>query len=77
MKSLSGKGVGSVYLHFCDYSGTSQLKKIGNLWIRENLVMTSGYDRTPTGLTDSEGRGKKKTQYRKEGNPRRVPCVSF
>ena len=23
VKSLSGKGVGSVYLHFCDYSGTS------------------------------------------------------
>ena len=23
MKSFSGKGVGSVYLHFCDYSGTS------------------------------------------------------
>ena len=38
--------------------------------------MTSGYDRTPIGLTDSEGRGKK-SQYRREGNPRRVPCVSF
>ena len=23
VKSFSGKGVGSVYLHFCDYSGTS------------------------------------------------------
>ena len=38
--------------------------------------MTSRYDRTPTGLTDSEGRGKK-SQYCREGNPRRVPCVSF
>ena len=38
--------------------------------------MTSGYDRTPTGLTDCEGRGKN-TQYRREGNHRRVPYVSF
>ena len=56
-------------------SGASYLKKIVNLWIRENLVMTSGYERMPTGLTDSEGR--EKTQYSREGNPRRVPSVSI
>ena len=34
-------------------------KKIGNPWIRENLVITLAYDRTATVRTDSEGRGKK------------------
>ena len=34
-------------------------KKIGNPWIRENLVITLAYDRRATVRTDSEGRGKK------------------
>ena len=31
--------------------------------------MTSGYDRTPTGLTDSDGRGKKKVSIVRKGIP--------
>ena len=40
--------------------GNSEIAYWGNLWIRENLVMTSAYHRTPTVHTDFEGRCKKK-----------------
>ena len=41
--------------------------------MRENLVITSAYDGTPTVRTDVEGRGKK-SQYGREGNPGCVPA---
>ena len=38
-------------------SGALQLRKFDNLFIRENLVMTSAYDRTLTVQSLGEGEG--------------------